>query len=48
MRLSFWTTQALLVVAFEFKLDAPIFSSLGPKIMNSTYRNVVPNVHRSG
>jgi hypothetical protein len=30
MSLSSWTTRVLLVVAFEFKLQAPIFSSLGP------------------
>jgi hypothetical protein len=33
---------------WHFKLEAPVFSSLAPKRMNSSYCRVIPNVYRSG
>jgi hypothetical protein len=35
------------IVALLFKLEVPVFYSLGPKRMNFSYRRVLPNVSKS-
>ena len=36
------------IVALLFKLEAPVFYSLGPKRVNFSYYKVIPNVSRLG